>query len=234
VDARGYFLRILEEKIGSGECFLWPFAKTKKRLGYGKMFWDTRIRFVLVHRKAYEQAYGKIPDDLRVLHKCDQSLCFNPQHLYLGTQRENMQDAVSRGRLATTGERNSHAKLTDAVVLEIRQKFLDGATEKALEQQYGMHSLWGVLSGKAWKHVAGTTAYNPKNRRLPSKTCIGCGVLFTQTRDHRKYCSRLCRNQRWGRRRKPVRIDIKTAAGGSDVVPDGNQSIAQPDPPAVR
>ena len=98
-------------------CIFWTGTKTPT--GYG-MLWkkDTQPRGhrVYAHREAYEQANGAIPAGLSVLHRCDTPSCVNPEHLFLGTQRDNMFDAVRKGRVSiifARGENNPRAKLSD-------------------------------------------------------------------------------------------------------------------------
>ena len=57
-------------------------------------------RTVLAHRWYYEQKYGPIPPELDACHKCDNPGCVNPDHVFLGTQKDNMQDALAKGRMA--------------------------------------------------------------------------------------------------------------------------------------
>ena len=75
-------------------CIEWTGAANQ--YGYGRRQWKGRV--VYVHRLAYEQAHGPIPPGLFVLHRCDNPPCYNPDHLFLGTQRDNLQDMSRKGR----------------------------------------------------------------------------------------------------------------------------------------
>ena len=78
----------------SDGCWLWTATKTK---GYGMIEGPNRVP-MQAHRVAWRLTFGEIPPGLSVLHHCDVPLCVNPAHLWLGTQKENLQDAERKGR----------------------------------------------------------------------------------------------------------------------------------------
>jgi len=79
---------------------------------------------------------GSIPDGLFVLHSCDDTLCGNPDHLFLGTHQDNMDDMMKKGRSADQrGERNANAKLTRKQVVEIRKA---RGSQEAIARRFGI------------------------------------------------------------------------------------------------
>lgn len=98
----------------------------------------------LAHRVAYEREFGPIPQGMCVLHKCDNTLCCNPRHLFLGTHADNMADMAGKGRTRKCGdpkprgEDSPKAKLTDAQVCSIRAQRDRGETTIAISAAYGV------------------------------------------------------------------------------------------------
>jgi hypothetical protein len=76
-------------------CIEWNILISKKQRYPILVINNKRVK---VHRFSYEYFVGTIPDGLCVLHKCDNTICSNPDHLFLGTQKENIQDMLNKGR----------------------------------------------------------------------------------------------------------------------------------------
>ena len=96
--------RLVEKHSGKpkfSDC--WLLNPTPGNRGYAKLYvWnDTERKRVRAHRASYEAFIGPIPEGLIVCHKCDVRNCVNPKHLFIGTQKDNMQDMISKKRNKT-------------------------------------------------------------------------------------------------------------------------------------
>lgn len=135
---RGNIAERFWQKVNkSGGCWVWT-ASTNGR-GYGK-FWNGE-RIVAAHRFSFELSGEPIPRGAFVLHRCDNPGCVRPDHLFLGTQAENIQDMINKQRHGYTGspgERNHQAKLTRDQVAEIRRRFNDGETRADLAREFNL------------------------------------------------------------------------------------------------
>lgn len=139
------------KRVVKGEgCWLWTGRTNKK--GYGQI--SINSKDVLAHRASWEIANGSIPEDKDVLHKCDNPPCVRPDHLFLGTDHENMLDMWKKKRHPSNKrESNGRAKLTETQVVEIRVALANGVFQEKLAQTYGvsqttisgikLHRLWG-------------------------------------------------------------------------------------------
>jgi hypothetical protein len=109
-------------KVGTeDECWEWQGSRTKA--GYGTILWDGILQYT--HRLSLEFTGNVIPPRYHACHKCDNPSCVNPNHLFVGSPRDNMLDKVSKGR-QSFGEKHPNAILTDAEITIIRQMAEDG------------------------------------------------------------------------------------------------------------
>jgi hypothetical protein len=132
-----------------GECWLWQ--GTKRNGQHGSM--SVHDAPVYVHRISYEVHVGPIPKGLNVCHRCDRPACVNPDHLFLGTQADNVADMETKGRArkrGATGERNPNARLTDAEVLELRRLAASGASQRSVARRFSctQATVWRIIHGK--------------------------------------------------------------------------------------
>jgi len=105
-----------------------------------------------LHIESYKMHKGKIPTGLVVRHVvCDNPCCFNPEHLDIGTIKDNAQDAVKADRQAK-GTKIAQSKLNEEKVLEIRKLYSEGMTQIQLAKIYGVNNtnIWAIVHGKTW------------------------------------------------------------------------------------
>lgn len=120
------------------------------------------------HRIAYMFTYGEIPDGLKVCHACDVRNCVRPDHLWLGTQKDNIQDCIAKGRwhnmpgshmkpgVHQRGEDVYGAVATPDLVRAIRRRYAEGQTVvTSLAREFGVGRMVvrGIVEGKTWRHV---------------------------------------------------------------------------------
>jgi HNH endonuclease len=136
--------------IAPSGCWEWTAAKLKT--GYGALH-DDMGTIVRAHRFAYQLLKGPITRGRFVLHSCDNRLCVNPDHLRLGTQTDNMQEASERNRIPQ-GERHHQAKLTESQVLEIRS-LARTMKQKDIAKQFHISRaiVCQIISRQIWKHL---------------------------------------------------------------------------------
>lgn len=105
-------------------CWIWQGFRT---MGYGQLCFGKKGERHYAHRFAWELTRGTIPAGICVLHHCDNKLCVNPEHLFLGSAKDNTLDMIAKGRhpiMGKVGEAHVNARLTEREVLEIRRSSL--------------------------------------------------------------------------------------------------------------
>lgn len=145
------------------ECWEWKGTTSN---GYGRILKGGRgSGAIAAHRVSWELHRGPVASGLVVCHRCDNRRCVNPDHLFVGTQSENILDCVAKGRHPRTarpectarGERHGSAKLTEAQVQEIRHTIANqgDAARKELAKKFGVHisTINSAASGKSWAHT---------------------------------------------------------------------------------
>lgn len=137
---------------GPDECWPWQAATGPK--GYGVFGTGGAKATKLAHVYAYELKNGPVPKGLCVCHSCDNPPCVNDTHHFLGTRADNNADMRRKGRHAR-GETNGHAKLTSAIILEIRAAFAAGERNGILAKRYGLTSsrITRIVHRTEWSHL---------------------------------------------------------------------------------
>jgi len=133
-------------------CWLWSGKVDKS--GYGLSL-ATKMGLSRAHRISYCLHYGEFDTNFCVLHKCDVRTCVNPQHLFLGTRTDNIEDMVKKGRGAK-GSKQGCAKLTESDVLQIRKLFIKNVTSyKEIGDKYNVsqYTIYDIIRKHTWNHI---------------------------------------------------------------------------------
>lgn len=127
----------------------WNWTGLLNRTGYGIIGMSGRAK--LAHRISFEAYAGRIPELMCVLHKCDNRRCVNPDHLFIGTRKDNADDRGDKGRSAK-GESNGQSKLSEMEVLQI---IGDHRSQADIARSYGVSgsTISRIKSRKSWLFV---------------------------------------------------------------------------------
>ena len=135
-------------RIPESGCWIWMSSLNKG--GYGKTGLG-KGSCLSAHRVSYENKYGEIPKDKFALHTCDIKCCVNPDHIFIGTQKENMQDKVRKNRQAK-GESHGRHKLTELQAIEIKSS-AKRPMDLAKKFNCSITTIRQIKSGLYWKHL---------------------------------------------------------------------------------
>lgn len=145
-------------------CILFTGHRITRGYGLLDVRDESGSRKVYAHRIAYVLSHGPIPEGAFVCHRCDVPACINPEHLFVGTHRDNMVDMVRKGRAsgnyavhpAPVGEKSHNAKLTEAQVRELKSRYTGRRGELprlARELGIGLANARLIVRGERWQHV---------------------------------------------------------------------------------
>jgi len=140
------------DRRGDDEC--WPWLAYRNEKGYGTIRFMGKQRGA--HRVAFFLANRRWPDNF-ALHRCDNTQCQNPKHIFDGTNSDNMADMVAKNRQSRLkGEAHGRSKLTDADVIAIREEYASGKSNQVeLAERFGVAQarISAVILRKNWRHI---------------------------------------------------------------------------------
>lgn len=165
-----------------GQCWTWTGARLPD--GRGTFSYEGRTRYAHVVAYILTTGHEPPPETPFITHACDGIYigCVRPAHLMPDTHRGNMAQMTERSR-STRGTRHGAAKLSDAVVGEIRERYAAGGiSQRALGLEYGVtNSLISmIIQGKRWKHLAGRREKTGNTRGTAAKGARHWHAKFTE------------------------------------------------------
>jgi hypothetical protein len=163
-DAARFWSKVLR---GHG-CWLWLGKSRPDGYGY---FWPSRKKPVRAHRASWEISNGPIPAGMLVCHRCDVRNCVRPDHLFLGTQDDNVQDCLRKGRKRwvqaphTPGQRHAMAKLTEDDAAALIALRTEGWTSKRLAEHFKISEGHARKIGVSkWRHLGPLAEWEAQRR----------------------------------------------------------------------
>lgn len=163
VGKRGSVEERFNSKVVRSETGCWLWTGCKDNHGYGQLAIRQGLK-IRSHRISYELFVGEIPEGQFVLHKCDNPACVRPDHLFLGSQKDNMRDMDQKDRRklpqARRGSENARAKFTDEEIITLRSRHASGETFSELARECGISTtnMSRILRGERYRSSGGPLA----------------------------------------------------------------------------
>ena len=140
-------------------CWIWQ-AATRGKTGYGSLKYNKKV--IDAHRMSWILSFGKIPEGKYICHKCDNRLCVNPEHLFVGSPKENWLDGFNKGRIVglpkiwyQIGHHSTQRKISLEDAIEIKNLYLNtNMTQKIIGEKYNIstRAIRYILSGETYKN----------------------------------------------------------------------------------
>ena len=136
--------------VANNNCWLW--GQAFRSSGYGCMTWEKKV--IDAHRYSYSYYKGEIPKGLFVCHRCDNKMCVNPDHLFVGTPKDNVLDMVNKKR-QRVGEKTNLNKLSELQVIDIKNCLSMGVRQIELVKKYNVSRtcICDIKTGKRWAYL---------------------------------------------------------------------------------
>jgi hypothetical protein len=161
LNAKKFWRRILKCVVTPRGCWEWQSRISEDGYAlYGGGLSKNKCeagRRKLAHRTSYEFFVSPIPENLCVLHQCDNRRCVNPTHLFLGTRNDNNKDRMKKGRNGDrSGERNGKSKFTEAEIRSIRNDYAGGETQESIASRHSVHhsTIGRIVGRRTWSSVS--------------------------------------------------------------------------------
>lgn len=164
------FMQKVQKSKDPDGCWIWKGYTDK--LGYGRFGAGRRQKNILAHRFLIR---NEIPEGMCACHRCDNPSCVNPDHIFIGTKKDNSQDMARKGRSKIPtprfGKENNMTKLRNEDVVEIRRLYQLGLSARNIHSHFSQvthATICNIIRGITWKNVEGETEYKlryPKNRK---------------------------------------------------------------------
>lgn len=154
------FIEAYLDQVITNGLSCWEWTGSKNPAGYGLVFYKNEIMFI--HRFSYMHFVGEIEEGNFICHHCDNPICSNPKHLFQGTNQDNIQDCIRKGRfkrapdlLKAKGSKVAGSKLTEAQVFEIKKMIKEGKNNTEIAGLFNVThgNISSIRLGKTWKHV---------------------------------------------------------------------------------
>lgn len=194
------------------EC--WEWYGVRFPMGYGRyIIVINGQKFVKATRYLYYCLHGDFNFSLCILHaeNCNNPSCCNPNHLRLGTQKENMEQAFRQKRVGKLiGSQKSNSKLNEVQAAEIKAKLFDGIPQYKIASEYGVsqRAINQINIGRTWIHVEGEVNRNGRrtkrnnargskayNAKLKEEDVVVIKRYLSEGRTHREISEMFCVNQ---------------------------------------